>query len=362
METTDSQFRVDLGRIHLNRKPGISGMMRVKDDAEFIEDCVSSCIDALDELVIVYNDCSDNSPQIIRSVAEKFPDKIRVYNYEPKILCGALTKSQYERAKSLPDDSVELLSNYYNYALSRTTRTHVMKIDADQIYFTSLLKGLCDRIRSASLFKLTPADWVAFARLARSLRYLDWRPGESSRTEFYRYRKVLEYLCAKGLFAPALSGINIFRDPDGTEFVTQGLKTNGLNILGQFNGTADHLIFKVRKGTRFVPFDCSDYSRHTSAQYTYIEKLVGAPRALPWGFMWWHLNTMRARIYGRQLHNLKNHTASFVQRADFMMLTPEEIISRANPDFIPELAAVNYAFYWTFCKNEIPSAPVKYQN
>ena len=37
-------------------KNGLSGIMRVKNEARFIADCIDSCIEALDELVIVYND------------------------------------------------------------------------------------------------------------------------------------------------------------------------------------------------------------------------------------------------------------------------------------------------------------------
>ncbi|MFR8356017.1 MAG: hypothetical protein ACLVEJ_10415 [Parabacteroides sp.] len=38
----------------------------VKNDAEFLSDCIESCIDALDELIICYQDCTDNAPEIIR--------------------------------------------------------------------------------------------------------------------------------------------------------------------------------------------------------------------------------------------------------------------------------------------------------
>lgn len=43
---------------------GVSGIMRVKNYAAFIEASIDSCINALDELIIVYNDCSDNSPEL----------------------------------------------------------------------------------------------------------------------------------------------------------------------------------------------------------------------------------------------------------------------------------------------------------
>ena len=37
----------------MNKSNGITGLMRVKNDKDFIERCVESCIGALDELVIV---------------------------------------------------------------------------------------------------------------------------------------------------------------------------------------------------------------------------------------------------------------------------------------------------------------------
>ena len=128
-------------------KRGVSGIMRVKNDADFIKASVESCIDALDELIIVYNDCSDNSPQVIEEMRLKYPDRIKVYEYKHKVYSINLTKAEYEYAKSLPNNSPHLLCNYYNFALSKVTYRHAMKIDADQIYFTEKLKKTCDIYR-----------------------------------------------------------------------------------------------------------------------------------------------------------------------------------------------------------------------
>ena len=71
--------------INKERKKGVSGIMRIKNDAQFIEASVDSCIDALDELIIVWNDCSDNSPAVIERMREKYPDKIKCYEYKHKV-------------------------------------------------------------------------------------------------------------------------------------------------------------------------------------------------------------------------------------------------------------------------------------
>ena len=139
-------------------KLGVSGLMRVKNDEEFIEASIDSCIDALDELIIVYNDCSDNSPTLIEKKRRQYPDKIKVWEYKHKIYSINLTKEEYEYAKLLPDDSPNLLCNYYNFALSKVSYSHAMKIDADQIYFTEKLKFWCDVIRGCLLYTSDAAD------------------------------------------------------------------------------------------------------------------------------------------------------------------------------------------------------------
>ena len=130
-------------------KPGLSGIMRVKNDASFIEASVKSCIDALDELIIVWNDCSDNSAEVIEKMRSLYPDKIKTFEYKHKVYSVNLTRDEYELAKSLPEDSPHLLCNYYNFALSKVSCLYAMKIDADQMYFEEKLR----LIRNALLRK-----------------------------------------------------------------------------------------------------------------------------------------------------------------------------------------------------------------
>ena len=69
---------------------GVSGIMRVKNDAQFVQQSIDSCIDALDELIIVYNDCTDNSAALILEKQSQYPDKIKVYEYKYKVYSNAL--------------------------------------------------------------------------------------------------------------------------------------------------------------------------------------------------------------------------------------------------------------------------------
>ena len=55
---------------------GVSGLMRVKNEERFVAASIDSCIDALDELVICYEECSDNTPAILEAKRQQYPEKI----------------------------------------------------------------------------------------------------------------------------------------------------------------------------------------------------------------------------------------------------------------------------------------------
>ena len=55
----------------------VAGIMRVKNDGVFVRACIESCIDALDELIVVHNDCTDNSVEEIEKMVVKYPVKVR---------------------------------------------------------------------------------------------------------------------------------------------------------------------------------------------------------------------------------------------------------------------------------------------
>ena len=47
-------------------RPGLTGFMRAKNEGRFIGVCIDSVIDALDELIVVYNDCTDDTEAVLR--------------------------------------------------------------------------------------------------------------------------------------------------------------------------------------------------------------------------------------------------------------------------------------------------------
>ena len=146
-EKEEKDYSVEISSFDRVKPVGVSGLLRIKNDADFVAESIDSCIEALDELVITYQDSVDNTLDIILQKKKQYPDKIRIYYYKPKILSHELSDADYELATSYSMDSVHLLANYYNYTLSKAQYRYAMKIDADQIYFTDKLKAFCDLYR-----------------------------------------------------------------------------------------------------------------------------------------------------------------------------------------------------------------------
>ena len=309
-------------RISEHDKIGVSGIMRVKNDAQFVQQSIDSCIDALDELIIVYNDCTDNSAALIFEKQSQYPDKIKVYEYKHKIYSINLSKDEYDLAKKLPKDSPHLLCNYYNYALSKVSYRYAMKIDADQLYFTQKLQNICNLVREASKMNFS------FRVLLGFILFLIYRITSKLCTFFNLvlpiytrfnghlfypyYMDFVKYMLKKDKCVLSLSGLNIYEER-GVVSIPLGLKNNYMNILPPMNGVGDHLIFKVSPQTYYVPFDDSFYSMMRSDKYTLIEKFIYPDYTLlPIGILWFHLNMMRPKLYEKVMFVKHNHPDSFI--------------------------------------------------
>lgn len=126
-----------------SRKPGISGFMRLKNEEQFVEASIESVIDSLDELIIVHNGCTDRTPEIVESCRLRHPNRIRIFEYKPRVFPPGSVQHLQE-----PMGSPHSLVNYYNYALAKTTRKVAVKIDGDEIYLRGPFKQLADEIRA----------------------------------------------------------------------------------------------------------------------------------------------------------------------------------------------------------------------
>ncbi|WP_414516509.1 tetratricopeptide repeat protein [Nostoc sp. PCC 9305] len=120
-----------------NRQDGISGLMRVRNEEEFLAPTIESWIDYVDELVIVFHQCTDKTPQIIKAFAQKYPQKIRAFHYLPHVdLFG--TKEQVE----LDVNNIHSLVFYSNFALSQTRYKICVDIDSRHVGIPEHLQNI----------------------------------------------------------------------------------------------------------------------------------------------------------------------------------------------------------------------------
>lgn len=108
---------------HSDREYGVSAMLRVGNEEEWIGPCLESILNFFDEIVITV-DCDDRTLKVIESFNSP---KIAVYEYPFDINPNGPGHDDY------PVDSVHDRAYYYNWSLSKTTMTHVSKWDADMI-------------------------------------------------------------------------------------------------------------------------------------------------------------------------------------------------------------------------------------
>lgn len=276
-----------------NRKPGLSGIIRAKNESRFIGTCIDTVIDSLDELIVVYNDCTDNTEEILLNKVAQYGDKIKIYPYNHNVLYNNLSQEEYEYAVSLPEDSPRLFCTQSNYSLDHTSYQYAVKIDPDQIYFPEEVKKwrdiCCGKYLPLSLRQKITAiffkNWISLYRLlsiksGKVCTYL--MPDKLIKLCSKSYLTYAGHLLQKGKCAIAWSGINIFVE-DSKIFIPYDYR----NIHPPYNGEGDLLLFKISDETRFhrylIPGDNTkvvEYFYNPTPMY-----FAGA--------MWFHLHANR---------------------------------------------------------------------
>ncbi|MCM0712672.1 MULTISPECIES: hypothetical protein [Parabacteroides] len=259
-EYDPSEYMVDIAGFAKERPVGVSGLMRVKNEARWVAQSIDTCIDALDELIICYQSCSDETPWIIEQKRRQYPDKIKVFFYAPPVFSHDLSEEEYGYACSLPEDSIHLLSNYYNYTLSKATYRYAMKIDADQIYFPERMIRLCDAYRSLPVKRKTISACLAFGyyRLFLSLsrrcprfffKTLDFLPFGNIVME--KYETYLYVQISQTKQPVALSGINLYKEKEEWKIPAYA---ECHEYMLSFNGNGDLVVFAISDKSYYTPF------------------------------------------------------------------------------------------------------------
>lgn len=302
------KYKVDFTLLDNKRPIGVTGLMRVKNDGCFVSASIDSCIEALDELVIAYDDSEDNTEEVIKEKQRQYPDKIKLYHYEPQIYSHNLVGPDFDKVAGLNEDSVHLLSNYYNWTMSKATYRYAFKIDADQIYFTSKLKYICNLYRSDKNPHISISDHAVhfyykaickfFGLFPAALNYYTSKIFISG----FVARKVQNYIykrIEKDKIVTSFSGINLFCD-NGVR-VPMGKFHDG--VQPPINGSGDHIFFQPSSKNKYIPWPQREYNRIIEVMSPASKMYFGG------GFLWLHLNAMRPKTYEMNKKRYVGHTA-----------------------------------------------------
>jgi len=140
-----------------SRTSGVSGFMRVKNGADFIEQAVRTHIDFFDEIVVVMSGSTDATPRILERLLSELRPRLRVIHYLDDVFPPGSDGHRRTNANH-PRSMV----NYSNFALAQTRHQIACKVDDDHVAISGVMSRLVSRVRSPS-FRDT--DFLAFSGL-----------------------------------------------------------------------------------------------------------------------------------------------------------------------------------------------------
>lgn len=133
MQFEYSSYRFTPQMLNNKREEGISAFMRIRDGEDFLKLTIESHIHFFDEIIACYNQCTDNTEKILLTLQNKYPDKLKVYHYEPKVYPLGSPQQKAFANKTSKIDTIHSMANYYNFALSKTTKKIAVKLDDDHL-------------------------------------------------------------------------------------------------------------------------------------------------------------------------------------------------------------------------------------
>lgn len=316
--------------MNVRKKKGLSGLIRTRNEAKLLSACIDSCIDALDELIVVYNDCTDETELVLEEKRKQYPGKLKVYAYDHKVLSFDLTYEEFEYAKTLPDDSPRLYCNQCNFGLSKMQYKYAVKIDADQVYFADEIK----KWRDVCAGKF-PARWkiaylwgwlfMIYFSLYRRISAKLNRPGLFMLPNWLvdifinPYLSYAKWRLLRGTSCIALSGLNLFKSDQWY------VPFDKFNIHPPYNGEGDTVIFKLSEKTFF--------SRRFADKITYscTELFHNPYKVMFAGPVWLHLHANRMYCCDKVKKVKENNPDLFVLPNDFLKMDYQEVLEKMDP-------------------------------
>ncbi len=125
------------------RLPGVSAFVRTRNGADFLEATIRSHAEFYDEIVAVYNQCTDETPNILARLSKEMGPRLRVFHYLPQVHpqgseCHART----------PGDAPDSVVAYSNFALAQTRYKWAVKLDDDHLAIPEAVQSMVDAIRA----------------------------------------------------------------------------------------------------------------------------------------------------------------------------------------------------------------------
>lgn len=134
---------------HMNvaaRIPGIGAFLRTRNGADFVEATIRSHVEFYDEIVAVYNQCTDDTPRILERLAAEFAPRIRLYHYTDRVQpLGSRAHAE------TPGDHPESMVNYSNFALAQTRHKIAVKLDDDHLAIPARVAEICENLRAGRM-------------------------------------------------------------------------------------------------------------------------------------------------------------------------------------------------------------------
>ncbi|MGL4394373.1 MAG: glycosyltransferase [Brevinema sp.] len=287
---------------------GISGHLRAMNEALTVAECIESCIDALDELIITYNDSEDNTEEILKEYAAKYPDKIKLYHYKPWVAPATYREITQHNHKNFDQfrssDNIHNSANYYNFGYTKISFSHYMKIDGDQIYFHKKIMKIKKTLKlGIKLGKNINNKNPFFSIILKILRRL-----------FSKINQTFEIILAHILYKESLvlnmGGVELWLKENQLSTALVAFDHNKISF---FNGCAGDTML-------WIPTANTRYQQHPTATYETIN-IPGI--SVDVGFIWCHFGLIKSKV------KIENQNLSF-SLTEFMSLSWNQILQRTD--------------------------------
>lgn len=203
-----------------NKKPGLTALVCLHNEEAFGAAALESIVPFFDEIIIVYHECTDATPEIVAAFAAKYRGQVRAFHYVPHV--HPLGSRAH---RTTPPSSVHSLVHYFNFTLSKASYQICCRWDGDQI-----------------------ADPASFGEIVKRLRAL--KPG------------TLEWWLSPWRFGYwYYTGVNLWSH-DGELLVRRARP-----LIGRGH---DHSFFPANLWVRYKRFERGEYLFKRALKHTYV--------------------------------------------------------------------------------------------